>query len=773
MLARLARFCFRRRGTVLLTWVVAIIALNGIGGAVGTAYRTEFRLPDSESKAGFEILTEQFGGAGGFTGRFVYRAEQGIEDPAVKSAITAMIDEAAKLPGIQAVTSPYSEQGAQQISRQGPGAGKIAIATVTLTEGLDQSDFIGLTEKVKELKPKLEGLQTELGGQVFAEFEPPESEVIGLAFAIVILILAFGSVLAMGLPIGTALAGIGIGAAVVTFLSHAMSMPDFTLILGVMIGLGVGIDYALFIVTRWREAVHEGESWEDATVTALTTAGRAVLFAGVTVVISLLGMLLMGLSFVRGLSIGAATVVVFTMLASVTLLPALLGFAQHRVEITRYRGLIAAGGVSLALFGVGVKQPALALLGLAVAAGTVVLGFAVAPLRREVPRRAPKPADQTFWYRWSRVVQRRPWPMAVLGFLALFALTVPVFSLRLGFADEGNYPAGSTTKKAYDIVSEGFGPGFNGPLVLAARLPEGASAERGTELGAKVTALVAADPNVALATPPVPNDPASPTALLWQVLPRTSPQDQATVDLVKRLRSDVLPAIAREDGMQVNVTGDVAANIDFSTFIGQRLPVFFGAVLFLSFLLLMAVFRSLLVPLKAVVMNLLSIGAAYGVVVAIFQWGWLKDLFGLGAGAPIEPWAPMMMFAIVFGLSMDYEVFLMSRMREEFDRHGDNATAVADGLASTARVITAAAAIMVFVFGSFLLEADRQIKLFGVGLAMAVFLDATVVRMILVPATMELLGARNWWLPRWLDRLLPTIDVEGHTRDEDRVPSAA
>jgi RND superfamily putative drug exporter len=494
-----------------------------------------------------------------------------------------------------------------------------------------------------------------------------------------------------------------------------------------------------------------------------------VLFAGITVVISLLGMLLMGLSFVRGLAIGTAMVVVFTMLASVTLLPALLGFAQHRVEITRYRGLIAAGGAAVALFGVGIKQPGVALLGLGVALAAILLGFVVAPLRREVPRRAPKPSTETFWYKWSRVIQHRPWPMAIIGFLALFALTIPVFSLRLGFADEGNYPDDTTTKRAYDIVAAGFGPGFNGPLVLTARLPEGAS----PDLGAKVTQLVSADPGVAFATPPVPNDPANPTALLWQVLPTTSPQSVETNDLVKRLRSDVLPAIAQQDGMKVNVTGDVAANIDFSTFIGKRLPVFFGAVLFLSFLLLMAVFRSLLVPLKAVVMNLLSIGAAYGVVVAVFQWGWLKDLFGLGAGAPIEPWAPMMMFAIVFGLSMDYEVFLMSRMREEFDRHGDNAVAVADGLATTARVITAAAAIMVFVFGSFLLESDRQIKLFGVGLAMAVFLDATIVRMVLVPATMELLGARNWWLPKWLDRLLPTIDVEGHAHDKDRVATAA
>jgi putative drug exporter of the RND superfamily len=775
MLARIARFCFRHRKLVVLFWVLTIVGMSMASGAVGTNYRTDFRLPDSESKNGFAILNDEYGGAGGFGGTFVYKADKGIDDPEVKAAIEKMIEESTKIAGVASITSPYSEEGASQRSVAGPLAGKVAFARVQMKDGLQQEDFATIADKVRETIPKTAGLQTELGSEIFGEFEPPESEVIGIAFAIVILVLAFGSVLAMGLPIGVALAGIGIGAAVVTFLSHLMSMPDFTLTLGLMIGLGVGIDYALFIVTRWREAVHEGENWEEATVIALSTAGRAVMFAGVTVVISLMGMLLMGLAFVRGLAIGASIVVVFTLAASITLLPALLGLAKHRVELTRYRGLIGAAALSIGMLGVGLKIKPLAVAGLVVAVMTALVGLIVTLLsksskvsanpfvkllQKTVPRRAPKPNEQTFWYKWSRIVQRRPWPMAIFGFAVLLLASVPVLSLRLGVSDEGNYAAETTTKKAYDLLATGFGPGFNGPLVLAALVPEGVDPAKAEA----ITTALQQDPGVAFAAPAIPSQ--SGKALLWQVIPKTSPQSVETEDLVHRLRDTVLPALETTTGIRPNVTGNVAGNIDFADYLAKRLPLFFGAVLALSFLLLMAVFRSLLVPLKAVIMNLLSIGAAYGVVVAVFQWGWLKDLFGLGAGAPIEPWAPMMMFAIVFGLSMDYEVFLMSRMREEFDRHGDNAKAVADGLASTARVITAAAAIMVFVFGSFLLESNRQIKLFGLGLAMAVFLDATIVRMVLVPATMELLGARNWWLPSWLDKLLPRLDVEGGTHAE-------
>jgi RND superfamily putative drug exporter len=350
------------------------------------------------------------------------------------------------------------------------------------------------------------------------------------------------------------------------------------------------------------------------------------------------------------------------------------------------------------------------------------------------------------------------------GAAALVLLAIPVLSLRLGFSDEGNFPTDTDARQAYDLLAEGFGPGFNGPLVLVAELPEGADP---TVIGRVDTAL-AADPGVALAAPGQPNGP-DPTAVVWRVIPASAPQDEATTALVDRLRHDVLPEVTAGTGVDVLVTGSVATSVDFTQFLADRLPIFFGAVLTLSFLLLMVVFRSVLVPLKAVIMNLVSIGAAYGLVVAVFQWGWGGDLLGIEP-APIEPFVPMMLFAIVFGLSMDYEVFLLSRIRENYLRTGDNAGAVADGLATTARVITAAAAIMVFIFGSFLLESDRVIKLFGVGLASAVLLDATIVRMLLVPATMELLGDRNWWLPRWLDRLLPTIDVEGHHEHPDDEP---
>jgi RND superfamily putative drug exporter len=396
------------------------------------------------------------------------------------------------------------------------------------------------------------------------------------------------------------------------------------------------------------------------------------------------------------------------------------------------------------------------------AALVILLSFAIAPLRATVPRPAPKPIRETVPYRWSRFIQRRPWTMALVGVAILSFLAIPYFSLRLGFSDEGNFPEETTTRQAYDLLAVGFGPGFNGPLLLATEIPadaDPASLET-------VSQALTADPGVAFATPAFPNDPAAPTAAVWRVFPTTAPQDAATTELVNRLRDDVLPAATADSGLDIAVSGSVAAGVDFSEYLTARLPAFIGVVLALSFLLLMLAFRSLLVPLKAVIMNLLSIAAAYGVVTAIFQWGWLGGVLNIGP-APIEPFVPMMMFAIVFGLSMDYEVFLLSRIREEYLRTGDSRASVADGLAATARVITAAAAIMVVVFGSFIGEPDRLIKLFGVGLASAVLLDATVVRMVLVPATMELLGDRNWWLPGWLDRILPNIDVEGHSIGED------
>ena len=530
-----------------------------------------------------------------------------------------------------------------------------------------------------------------------------------------------------------------------------MNMPEFTSTIGIMIGLGVGIDYALFIVTRFRENLHTGHSIEQSTLIAMNTAGRAVVFAGSTVVISLLGMLIMQLGFVSGMAIGMAVVVALTLLASLTLLPALLGFAGERVELTRRRGLIAALLVAVALVGVGLGIPALIVVTLPVAVVVLLASFAVSSLRKPVLERERRPLRETLAYRWSRVVQHRPWTAVLVGAALLIALALPIFGLRLGFSDEGNYPEDTTTRQAYDLLADGFGPGFNGPISLAAELPAG------TDPADLQTVTDAIEPSVRFVSDPIINDES--TAVLWRVVPETAPQDEATTDLVNQLRDEVLPAATAGTGLDVAVTGGVAIGVDFTDYLSERLPYFLAAVLGLSFLLLMVVFRSLLVPLKAVIMNLLSIGAAYGVVVAVFQWGWGGGLLDI-EGAPIEPFVPMMLFAIVFGLSMDYEVFLLSRVREEWDRTGDSRASVADGLAQTARVITAAAAIMVVVFGSFIGESDRVVKLFGLGLSIAVLIDATIVRMLLVPATMELLGDRNWWIPRWLDRILPRVHIE-------------
>ncbi|MCU0309653.1 MAG: MMPL family transporter [Acidimicrobiales bacterium] len=756
MFHRLGSWCHRHRLAVVVAWVVVLVGANALTGFVGRDFSQDIGLPSVESKAGLDLLDAEFGGQGaGESGTIVVQAARGIDDPSVRGPMEAYLARVDAIPGVD-VSSPYTSGNERQVAPAAGGDGQVAYAAVEIIDAETDVGTDRLAEEITADAPEVDGLTVEYGGMMFATFEPPASELLGLAFAIVILILAFGSVLAMGLPIGVALAGVGVGAALIGLLSNVATVPEFATTLGVMIGLGVGIDYALFIVTRYREQLRAGHPVGEAIAIAIDTSGRAVAFAGLTVVISLLGMLLMGISFVSGLGLGAASVVAVTMVASLTLLPALLGFAGPRVERTRWRGLVAAGLVAVALVGAALRISPL-LVGLPLAVVVVAAGSAIAPLRKEVRRRPPKPVDETIAYRWSRGVQRHPWAVAVVSTAALVVLALPVLGLRLGFSDQGNDPVGTTTRDAYDLLAEGFGPGFNGPLTVVTALPDGTSPEALAPVGA----ALATTPGVAFASPAIPNDPTSPTAVLWRVVPDTAPQEEATADLVRRLRSEVLPAAETVPGVEPVVTGSVAIQVDFSDYLASRLPIFFGVVLGLSFLLLMAVFRSLLVPLKAVIMNLLSIGAAYGIIVAVFQWGWGGSVIGI-AGAPIEPFIPMMLFAIVFGLSMDYEVFLLSRIREEYDRTGDPHTSVADGLAATARVITAAAAIMVVVFGSFLLEDLRVIKLLGAGLAVAVLLDATVVRMLLVPATMELLGDRNWWLPGWLDRVLPRIDVEGH-----------
>lgn len=751
ILHRLGTWAHRHARTVLSIWVVAIALLGFASTALGTDFSTRFDLPDVESARGYRLLAESFGAEqSGRTATIVVAAAPAALDIDARAELSSYFTALDARDDLE-VASPFSPENAWQISPDG----EVLFASLTLSSDLNTAEeFSALFDELVDTAPSIEGIEIEYGGEVFAEFEAPTSEALGLGFAIVILIVAFGSVLAMGLPIGTAFGGIAAGALLVGVVSNITTMPDFATTLGVMIGLGVGIDYALFIVTRYREARRRGLSSELATGESIDTAGRAVLFAGTTVVISLLGMLLMGVSFMDGMGIGASITVLATMVASVTLLPALLGVLGSRVETTRWRGLLAAGFFALgfAVYGLGASKATAALLALS-ALATLILGSVIPPLRTALPPRLPRAVESTLPYRWSRTVQRRPWSALLLGAGVLMLVALPLVDLRLGFADEGNYPEHTTTRKAYDLLARGFGDGFNGPLTLVA--PVAGESDLASALA--LTEALGSVPGVASSTPMVPNDPTTPSAVLWRVYPTGSPQSAEAADLVQRLRADVLP----ESGLDVAVTGSVAVNVDFSQYLAARLPLFFAVVLALSFLLLAAVFRSLLVPFKAVLMNLISIGSAYGAVVAVFQWGWGSSITGIGGQAPIDPWLPVMMFAIVFGLSMDYEVFLLSRVKEEYDRTLDNETAVADGLANTARVITAAAAIMVFVFGSFVLDANRSIQMFGFGLAIAVLLDATVVRLVLVPATMQLLGARNWWLPRWLDRLLPRINVEG------------
>ena len=770
MLVRIARSCFQNPRKTVAAWVAVVLATFAVAGVVGPSFYAELEAPDSDSRNGFEVLDEHFGGLGsGLSGSIVFRSESGIDDPAVRAAMEAMFEQVDAYEGVS-VTSPYAPAipapDARQQTRSLPHApgrpqvstdGLVAFASVDLAPELDFNETSALGGEFADLAPELPGLTVEIGGEALSEFEPPQAEFIGLAFAVVVLILAFGSVMAMGLPIAIAAAGVGFGLGVAMILSNVLSIPEFATTIGAMIGIGVGIDYALFIVTRYRDGLAEDGEVEPSVFLATDTAGRAVIFAGLTVVISLLGMLFMGLPFITGLAVAAAIPVAATMVASVTLLPALLAFVRERIEVTRWRGLIAAGLVAVALLGVGLGFRPL-LLGAPLAVVVLLAGFAAPPLRAIVPRRPRAPMEQTFAWRWSRLVQRHPWAALAVGAAILLAMASPALSLQLGFADEGNFPEETTTRRAYDLLAEGFGPGFNGPLLVTAEPRSGGD----RAIIEPLVAALASTDGVASVNGPLPSDfanPAGADAYIVQVYPETAPQDRATALLVDRLRVEVIAAAVEGSTLQVNVTGFVPLGVDFTDYLATRTPVFFAAVLVLSFLLLLIVFRSIVVPIKAVVMNLLSIAAAYGAVAAVFQHGWLGSPIGVDAG-PIEPFIPMMLFAIVFGLSMDYEVFLLSRVREEYDRTGDAVGSVADGLASTARVITAAAAIMVVVFASFVFEDNRAIKMFGLGLAVAVFLDATVVRLLLVPAAMELLGARNWWVPGWLDRLLPRLTIE-------------
>jgi len=694
-----------------------LVGVMAASTAFAGEFSTEFKLPGSESQDALDLLEERGANARtGIQGQVVFESEQGVEDPAVREAMEGLFADIESGVADVEVVSPYEEGNAHQIAE----SGKIAYAELNFSD----RSFEEYTDDADIIKPlrddaEIEGLRIELGGDMFATAPTFSSEFIGIIAAVLILLIAFGSVIAMGLPIITALVGIASGIALIGIGARFMSMPEFSTQLAAMIGLGVGIDYALLIVSRYRDALKDGLEPEDAVLLSLNTSGRAVVFAGLTVVIALLGMFLINLDFVRAVSASAIVAVLLTMCAAITLLPAMLGFAGRKID---------------------------------------ALGL---PHRKE----RPGDAGHSWWWNWSRMIQGHPWPFAIGSAALLLVLTIPVFSMRLGFGDAGNRIEADTSRQAFDLLSEGFGPGFNGPILIVAQADDGAPGE--SELQDLVSRLESTE-GVASVTQPIQ---VADDLAIVNVFPEFAPQDKETEDLVHRLRNETIPPVEEATSLRLLTTGLSPGVVDFADYMAARLPIFIGAVLTLSFILLLVVFKSVVVPLKAVLVNLLSIGAAFGVMVAVFQWGWGASLIGLGREGPIEAWAPMMLFAIVFGLSMDYEVFLLTRVREEYDKTGDNAQAVADGLASTGRVITAAAAIMVCVFGSFVLGDLRDLKLFGFGLAVAVFIDATIVRMVLVPAVMELMGNANWWAPGWLVRILPTLHVEG-PRDTAPAPGS-
>jgi len=707
-LYRLGHFAATHRWRVIAVWIAAFVAAAFAVGTVGGETSDNFTLPGTETQRALDLLEERFPDQSGDTAQVVFATDDGqLSDPDAAAAIDATVADVRDLPHVVDVAAPDEQTSPD---------GTVRFATVTYDETATELGAGAVEDLEEATAPATEvGLRVELGGDVVQFNEGGEfggtAELIGLGVAVIVLLFAFGSVVAMGLPLITALIGLGLGLSIVTLSANFLDIGTVAPIIATMIGLGVGIDYALFIVTRHREHLHEGMTVAESAARATATAGQAVVFAGVTVVIAILGLQFIGIPFVATLGTAAAIVVGSAVLTAITLLPALLGLVGHRIDKLRVPGMrpVAADG------------------------------------------------HDGLWARWSRRVSGRPWPYLVGSTLLLVALVIPLFSMRLGVTDAGTSPPSTTLRQSYDLLAEGFGPGFNGPLHIVVDLDD-----TGQEGLAGLQDAIAADEGIARVGQTRLNseNPSEADTALIIAFPETSPQDAATTTTVHRLRDEVIPTVVGEDAA-VYVAGTPAVFIDFSEKLGGRLPLFIGAVLVMSFLLLLLVFRSLFVPLKAAVVNLLGIGAAYGVVVAIFQWGWGMNLVGLEETVPIVSFLPMLMFAILFGLSMDYEVFLMSRIREEYLKTGDNNASVAAGIAGTARVITAAAIIMISVFGSFALGDEVEVKMMGIGLATAILLDATIIRMVLVPAVMAVMGRANWWLPGWLDRILPNLDIEG------------
>ena len=727
----LARFCCAHRRWVVLAWFVALIAMIAIESGVGTAYKDNFNLSGTQSFDAVNLLQRNAPKASGDRDQIVIGVKDGrVTDPAVRAHVGSLLARVSALPHVSAVTSPYGAAGAKQIS---PSA-QIAFADVqfdVLANKLSNSAAKNFVNVVTSSSGH--GVELEVEGQVARQGGNNGAGGVGIgaAAALVVLFLVFGSLLAAMLPLLTAGFALGTGIAVIGLLSHVIDMASFSSELSLLIGLGVGVDYALFIVTRYRQGLLRGHTSEQAVIESLDTSGRAVMFAGMIVCIAMLGMFALGVSFLYGVAVAASVAVFFTVIAALTLLPALLGFFGPKVLRRRDRRQLREGKLRTS---------------------------------DESPR----------WASWSDRLQQRPVLFAAGATLIMLVLAIPFLSMRLGSADAGSDPAGSTTRKAYDLLAKGFGPGYNGPLQLVAQIDS--PAQKAEFI--RVQRAVASTPGVVGATRPtfIPSTNGRPGVALANIIPKGSPQDQSTADLLHTVRNRVVPAATAGTGLKVLTGGQTAIFDDFSHVLTAKLPLFIGIVVLLSFLLLMVVFRSLLIPTIAAVMNLLSAAAAFGVVTAIFQNGWGASLIGIDKTGPIEAFLPVMMFAILFGLSMDYEVFLVTRIYEEWHRRGDNREAVTHGLAATGRTITAAATIMILVFAAFILGGERIIDLFGVGLASAVLLDAVIVRSVLVPSVMLLIGKRNWWLPGWLEHTLPHFNVEGsvesvHALDDPLLPT--
>ncbi|HEY2771108.1 MAG TPA: MMPL family transporter [Solirubrobacteraceae bacterium] len=708
----LSRWCIAHRRWVIIGWIVVAIATTVIASAVGRNYATNFSLPNTESTRVQNLLNQEFKSRSGDVDTIVWQYSGGSASSAhVRSAIEPLLAKVQKMPHVVGVSSPYSSAGAAQVSKDG----RTAFAVVDYDKRANLlPDTTGKPVLDAIDKINVPRLKVAAGGQVIEQaegFSIGPATGVGVIAALLILLLTFGSLIAAGMPLITAGFGLITGIGLIGLATHITDMSSVAPELAVMIGLGVGVDYALFIVTRFKENYGRVGDITEAVNQAMDTSGRAILLAGTTVIIALLGMFATGINFLYGLAVASVLAVLLVLVASLTVLPAMLSRFGHRF---------------------------------------------VRPTRRERRRAAKGEAPrESSWRRWSITVQSHPRPLAALSLAFMVVCLLPVFGLRLDTSDAGNDPHDKSTYKAFTLLADGFGAGFNGPLTVAVEMPQGAS--QASQL-ATVRAAVQKTPDVVVVTSPRVSP--SGNVAVMQAYPRTAPQDQATTDLVNHLRHDVLPPISKATGTTALVGGFTAGSIDFSNVLAGKLPLFIGLVVVLSALLLFVIFRSLVIPVQAAVMNLLSIGGALGATVALFQNGWFANVLGVDKG-PIEPWIPVLMFAVVFGLSMDYEVFLISRIREEWVRHGDARQAVADGIAFTGKVISAAAAIMVCVFLSFMLGDERAVKEFGFGLAAAVFLDALVVRCVMLPAVLEILGPTTWKLPKWLDARMPHINIEG------------